>query len=170
MDNQMIFLPLPAELNNPFFFSTKIIKAENDPSKLGIENFMFDALFYNGNESFKPWENQVDSIPIIMVEWEKNKDQLEKLHRNRDQKNTLHLMKKSIGLFLEFLFWSNDRPVSLQQPIPCYPIDYKPVNIEERIAFIISRPNLYHSFRQLSELIMEQEKIYAKKRIKQKSV
>jgi hypothetical protein len=169
MDNQIISLPLPTELDNPFFFPTKIIKVEKNTSMLLTENFIYDALFYNGITSFKPWQNQADAFPHLIEEWEKVREQLEELHRNRDQKNTLNAMKKGIGLFLQLLFWSNDRPVMIKEPISFYPLDCKPVNIEERLAFIISRPNLFHSFRQLSELMVEQEKAFVKKSIRTKA-
>lgn len=113
--------------------------------------------------------DQAKSIPILLAEWEKDKELLAELHRNRDQKNILTIMEKDIGLFLRFLFWSNDKPVSLQEPFPYYQFEYKPFNIEERLAFIISRPTLYHSFRQLSELMVEQEKAFVKKSIRTKA-
>jgi hypothetical protein len=169
MDNPINLLPLPAELDNPFFFSTKIIKVDNNPSKPVTKNFICDVLFYNGIDSFKPWENQTDAIPLLIEEWGRDKKLLEELHRSRNQKDILVIMKKGISLFVQFLFWTNDRPVSLKEPIPFYPVAYKPVNIEERLAFIISRPNLFHSFRQLSELMLEQEKLFVKKNIMKKT-
>ena len=169
MDNQIIPLPLPIELHHPFFFSTKVIEVEISPSMHVTENFMYDALFYNGIASFKPWENPSDAIPQLIEEWKKDRELLEALHRNRDQKNTLKAMKKGIGLFIQFLFWSNNKPVLLKNSISLNSIEYKPVNIEERLAFIISRPTLFHSFRQLSELMVEQEKIFVKKSIMEKA-
>ena len=47
-------------------------------------------------------------------------------------------------------------------------LEMKPVNLEERLGFIISRPTLFHSYRQLTELMVEQEKLYAKKNIVKK--
>jgi hypothetical protein len=169
MDNHIFSLPLPAELDNSFFYSSNIIQVEKKTSRIGKENFIYEVLFYNGVAAYKPWENPTDAIPLLIEEWEGNRDQLEELHRNRDQINTLNVMKKGIGLFIQFLFWSNDRPVSLKEPIPSYPFNCKPVNIEERLAFILSRPNLFHSFRQLSELMVEQEKAFVKKGIVKKA-
>ena len=169
MDESIISLPLPIELDNPFFFTDKIIKVEKNPSGLGTENFIYEAFFYNGMSSFKPWEKQAILIPEVLEEWEKVREQLSELFQNRSQNKILNVMKKGIGLFLQFLFWSNDRPVSLIKPIPSEPLDCKPVNLEERIAFIISRPILFHSFRQLSELMVEQEKAYVKKNIMKKT-
>ena len=78
-------------------------------------------------------------------------------------------MKKGIGLFLQFLFWSNDRPISAIESTPLNLLEIKPVNLEERLGFIISRPNLFHSYRQLSELMVEHEKLFAKNKIIKKA-
>jgi hypothetical protein len=115
-----------------------------------------------------PTENSSDSISLLLTEWNTIKAELEILYRNRDQKNTLHGMKKGIGLFLQFLYWSNDSHVKVKELKPLDSLEIIPVNLDERLGFIINRPNLFHSYRQLSELMMEQEKLYAKKNIVKK--
>ncbi|MDQ0197544.1 YpoC family protein [Neobacillus ginsengisoli] len=120
-------------------------------------------------ELYNSCQNSNEAISQIIEEWLKVKVVLEELYRNRDQINTLVSMKKGIELFLQFVFWTNEKQVILQEPIPWNHIEYKPVNIEERFEFIMSRPNLFHSFRQLSELMVEQEKQYMKKNIMKKA-
>lgn len=115
-----------------------------------------------------PTENSNDSISILLTEWNTIKAELEILYRNRDQRNTLHGMKKGIGLFLQFLYGSNDSPVTVKDLKPLDSLKIIPVNLDERLGFIINRPNLFHSYRQLSELMTEQEKLYAKKKIVKK--
>ncbi len=105
-------------------------------------------------------------ITNLRAEWNRVKVELETLFRNRDQKTALHGMKKGIGLYIQFLFLSNDRQVHDLESFDS--LEIKPVNLEERLGFIINRPNLFHSYRQLSELILEQEKLYAKKNIVKK--
>ena len=78
-------------------------------------------------------------------------------------------MEKGIGLFIQFLSWSNDSQLTLKNLNQLTLLEIKPVNVEERLGFIISRPNLFHSYRQLSELMVEQEKLYAKKNIVKKA-
>ncbi|MEH7250439.1 YpoC family protein [Neobacillus niacini] len=107
-----------------------------------------------------------EAITRLRAEWNQVKAELENLFRNRDQKTTLHGMNKGIGLYIQFLFLSNDRQVHDLESFDTLVI--KPVNLEERLGFIINRPNLFHSYRQLSELILEQEKLYAKKNIVKK--
>ncbi|SDL93789.1 YpoC family protein [Bacillus sp. OK048] len=107
-----------------------------------------------------------EAIPLLAAEWNQLKGELETLYRNRDQKTTLDGMKKGIGLYIQFLYLSNDRQGKDLESFDS--LEIKPVNLEERLVFILSRPNLFHSYRQLSELMMEQEKLYAKKNILKK--
>jgi hypothetical protein len=106
---------------------------------------------------------------VILEEWRTVKGKLEYLFRERDQTNTKSFMEKGIDLFKQFLALTNDRTAPFENTIPYDRMAYKPVNLEERLGFIMARPNLYHSFRQLSELMVEQEKLYVKTRIKKSS-
>lgn len=109
-----------------------------------------------------------EAISRLLVDWVHIKTELEVLYRNRDQKSTIQGMKKGIGLFIQFLFWGNEKEINLKAFEPLERLEIKPVNLDERLGFIIRRPNLYHSYRQLSELMVEQEKLYAKKNILKK--
>jgi hypothetical protein len=108
------------------------------------------------------------NISFLISKWDGVKSDLETLYRNRDQQATLQLMKKGIIYFIQFLYWSNGRQVNSKEPIPLNQFEIKPVNFEERLTYILSRPNLFHSYRQLSELFTEQEKLFAKKNIVKK--
>jgi hypothetical protein len=113
-------------------------------------------------------ENVDQAISNLLSDWERIKVELEILYRNRDQKSTLQGMKKGIGLFIQFLYWSNDRQINSKEPVSINQLVITPVNLDERLAYILSRPNLFHSYRQLSELMTEQAKQYAKKNIVKK--
>jgi hypothetical protein len=113
-------------------------------------------------------ENVDQAISNLLSDWERIKVELEGLYRNRDQKSTLQGMKKGIGLFIQFLYWSNDRQINSKEPSSINQLVITPVNLDERLAYILSRPNLFHSYRQLSELMTEQAKQYAKKNIVKK--
>jgi hypothetical protein len=113
--------------------------------------------------------NQMTEVSSILQEWSGVKARLEELFHERNHENTRELMQHGIGLFVQFLYLSNGKTVSSESPIPLMQFDLKPVNIEERFAFIKSRPSLFHSFRQLSELMVEQEKMFVKNNIIKKS-
>lgn len=112
-------------------------------------------------------KNEVE-ISNLLTEWKNSKEELEVLFREREYKNAKVLMDKGIQLFTQFLAWSNDLPVTLNA-LNFKQLEFKPVNVEERLAFIISRPSLYHSYRQLSELMIEQEKLFVKRNILKKA-
>lgn len=116
-----------------------------------------------------PDGNQEEEITRLLEGWGKVQGDLEILYQNRDQKKTILGMEKGIALFIQFLFWTNDQPVMLKEPNPLNRIEIKPVNLEERLGFILARPNLFHSYRQLSELMIELEKLFVKKKIKKAS-
>jgi hypothetical protein len=114
-------------------------------------------------------DNKEVEISKILLEWENSKVQLDALFHKRDNKNAKALMEKGIKLFIQFLARSNDLPETLDKSINYKQFEFKPVNVDERLSFIISRPALYHSYRQLSELMMEQEKLYVKRNILKKA-
>ncbi|MBM7654887.1 YpoC family protein [Neobacillus cucumis] len=105
----------------------------------------------------------------LMAEWESIQRQLEPLFRARDFKSTNQWMEKGINLFLQFLYLTNDETFIPHNQITLNQFPFKPVNLEERLGFIKSRPGLYHSYRQLSELMIEQEKQFVKGNIVKKS-
>lgn len=94
----------------------------------------------------------------IILRWKQSKLALEGLFKNREGDKVLPIMKESIELFYEYLFISNGKKVNGKLN------DYlvKPVNVQERLNFIETKPRLYHSYVQLAELFSEQEKLIAK--------
>lgn len=156
-------LKIPSELNHSFFFTTETLKVEE---QIAVEfnssyPFIYEIGFYNGIEMPRPWENPESSIQLLLAKWKELRHQLETLFASREFTAAMVPMKWSIAIFIEMLFWTNNKPVffpleKVQQ------FDFKPVNVQERLEFIISRPILYHSFVQLSELINEQEKHFTK--------
>ncbi len=115
-----------------------------------------------------PVDNLDEAITMLLTEWEEVKGELENLFRHRDQKTALNVMRTGIGLFIQFLYLTNEKQVIVSKLEPIESLEIKPVNVDERLEFIISRPNLYHSYRQLTELITEQGKLYAKNKIVKK--
>jgi len=114
-------------------------------------------------------EAKEESISILLTEWKALNGQLEVLFHERNQLKARVLMGKGINLFIQFLSLSNGLPAVQDKPFTPEQFHYKPVNVEERLGFIMSRPALYHSYRQLSELMVEQEKLYAKRNILKKA-
>ncbi|WP_423407209.1 YpoC family protein [Heyndrickxia sp. MSNUG] len=94
----------------------------------------------------------------IILKWKQSKLALEGFFKNREGEKVLSIMNDSIELFNEYLFISNGKKVNGK--INDYLV--KPVNVQERLNFIETKPRLYHSYVQLAELFSEQEKLFAK--------
>jgi len=159
-----IIIKVPSELNHSFFFTKDVMEIEDE---ITVEfhssiPFVYEIGFYTELNMPRPWEYPEEAISILLEEWNKLKNQLETLFSSRDIVSAMDQMKQSTVIFIEMLFWTNGQPVHF--PLDnIQKLDYKPVNIQERLEFIISRPKLYHSFAQLSELFIEQEKHFTKK-------
>lgn len=163
--NVNVMLSVPKELIHPFFFSgnEKLIVQEVQLIQLDLSlPFIYEAAYFSGKQSIKPWEIHEQSISVLLEEWQKIKEILEKLFANRDQNQVISPMKKGISLFLEFVFWANGHPAILSKGFEKDQFSIKPVNIIDRLEFIIQRPSLYHSFIQLAELMSEMNKHYKK--------
>lgn len=104
-------------------------------------------------------QDHVQAVERVLDEWNKCKENLTTHFKNRDSEKALPLMERAIDLFQQLLFLSNSMNPDLYSIIEC---KIKPVNVEERLNFIVSKPKLFHSFKQLAELFDEQEKQFAK--------
>lgn len=110
-----------------------------------------------------------NSLSRLVETWLLLKAEIEELHRQRKKEGTAEATQKGLELFLEFLYRSNDHPYNTDDRFSFSGLEYKPVNLSERIDFILNRPGLFPSYIQLCELMVEQEKIFAKKKIKKAS-
>jgi hypothetical protein len=104
-----------------------------------------------------------EKISILLIRWQEIKNELTELFKRRESKKTLIPMQEGIEHFYNFLFWTNDLEKSTDEKA-MLELKWKPVNTLERLSFIKNRPNLYHSFIQLTELMNEQEKQFNKKK------
>ena len=70
-------------------------------------------------------------------------------------------MIEGIALFIKLVFWTNEQPVRLKNIfVELEQFPATPVNVRDRLEFIMARPAHYHAYIQLSELMVEQEKIF----------
>lgn len=129
--------------------------------------FPYDFAYFHGLDGYHPWEHIEKHMSFLLNEWKKIDTDCQKLFSERKAKQALKPMKEGIALFFTLMFWIHHQPVQLhdwEQKVKEFPI--KPVNLVERLTFIVERPTLYHSFIQLGELFHELEKHYAKSMIK----
>ncbi|WP_050632304.1 YpoC family protein [Bacillus andreraoultii] len=149
-------------LNHRFFYEGKMT-----PSDF----FVDENKYYLGDLGDTPWLMGESEIKKILSEWNELRIKLLKLFKERQNKETRLFMVKGISLFLKLLFWTNERPVVLTRlEEELNRLKVKPVNIEDRMQFLMNRPTLHHAFIQLSELIVETEKMFYKNLVIKKRV
>lgn len=165
-------LNVPTELKCTLFFSDESVCINQETIKVWKElslfsEFPYEFSFFHGIDVYHPWEHVEKHAVFLLAEWKKIKVACQNLFSERKAKQALEPMKEGIALFFTTIFWMNNQPVQLmewEQKVDEFRI--KPVNLVERLTFIVQRPAFYHSFIQLSELFRELEKNYVTNIIK----
>ncbi|RFU68462.1 hypothetical protein D0469_12040 [Peribacillus saganii] len=165
----LVTCKIPAGLAHPFFYPFGELTLDLDSfqvwnSDAAFAVFPYELLASNGSDGFKPWENDRQALPDLFEKWNTNKLEAGQFFAERNVKKVERPMKEGLAIFISGLFWMNAQPVALSAwPASLTEISFKPVNAAERLDFILARPLLYHSYKQLSELMLELEKQYYKK-------
>ena len=155
------------ELNlEPFNFEynqldkNDFLRWNNDIFNFG---FPYEYYYFKGNDLYRPWEDFSVIREQLTNEWAEIVRQLEIMFANREKQEIKPYLLKGIVLYVSFMYWSNQVPVNLCGFPACLKeLKGKPVNVEERLPFILARPYFYPSFMQLKSLMEEQIKIAAK--------
>jgi hypothetical protein len=172
---QSISLKVPKELDHSLFFPEKepILEKERYAGwseTIQFEAFPYELLYYNNVEAYAPWNKGAMHVKELLEIWKGIDSECSLLFSERKVGQTLGLMKKGIGLFLTAVYWMHGRPVVLNDfRVQIESFNNIPVNMDERLSFILARPAFFHSYRQLSELFREFEKQYVKFMIKNKN-
>ncbi|WP_285614002.1 YpoC family protein [Pseudobacillus badius] len=150
---------IPEQLKHSLFFSEK--ERVEWPAEASLSSAPF--FIYELSGEGKPWLVEDKGLDMIEKEWFLLKAELESKFQRRDR-DTQVQMKAAIALFLMKLFWGNGQPVRLNGwDKQVKKLDVQPVNVTDRLAFVFHRPYSYHSYRQVRELMIEQDKLLAKK-------
>lgn len=141
----------------------QILNIESDvtfDAGIGIHPFLFDMVYSVGIEGIKPWEDPIPSIALILDRWEQSEEQIANLFSLRKRNEALEPMKQQICSFIAILFWLNKQPVRSMKNLKdeMSKLERKPVNVCERVEYILSAPNHHHSFTQLKQLFIELKK------------
>jgi hypothetical protein len=134
--------------------------------KVKAEPFYFDMLYLVGEKLTEiPWEQSERSIPIVFKQWKELKSQLQEgFTQRKSSKHNESALIHALSLFIVCLFWTNETHVKglHVKNMMISDLILKPVNCEERLAFVIDKTTQYHSFVQLQQLFDELEKIFHK--------
>ncbi|MCM3109303.1 YpoC family protein [Lederbergia lenta] len=144
---------LPDQLQHPLF------------NEAQLKLFSEEIGYYTRDKTkVYPWQQMDQNITGLLFQWEQLNGVLEKQFKvnKNGEKN---MMLEAIAIFLQLLFWTNGEPVNLKHlegKLTNFQI--KPFNIYDRLIFIFSRPTSFHTFKQLQELMLEQQKKFAVKK------
>ncbi|MCK1991276.1 hypothetical protein GW626_13105 [Peribacillus muralis] len=169
---QLVSVKVPKELDHPLFFPEKKIVLDKElyaewSVSIPYESFPYEVLYLSDVVSYTPWLKGTEHVKEVLEKWKQIDSECRLLFSERKAGQTLGLMKRGISLFLAAVFWLHGRPVMLsawQGQMESF--ETIPVNVTERLSFILSRPAFFPSYRQLSELFQEFEKQYVKYMIK----
>lgn len=155
---------LPADFRcEPFYNGSQSIVICSD-DKPFERRLLTSYFYYDITEEERPWENPASFLPQMFVLWREREAELRSFFQKRDGKNGRTLMIAMTAVFIDALFWLNKKKVGQLQDIEAAAarLKHKPVNIDERLRFILIKPDSYHSFTQLRALMNELEKLTAR--------
>lgn len=130
-----------------------------------FEKIIQQVPFYFDLEgALAPWNERETYVPLLFSVWQKLLPTLEACYEDRDVQRAKGPMLLATAAFIDALFWTNEQPVERLIGVEedANELAVKPVNIEERLAFLLAAPNKYHSFVQLRAMMDELRKMYAK--------
>lgn len=166
MKQESHVISIPPELRHPFFFEVDEIEWEGTNNDI---LFYEEISFYNQLQAAeKPWLNPKKNLQKLIDKWNLLRDEIAEMFKNRKQKEASQMMKKGISYFFQYLYWTNGQPARMTNIEQLKDLEVHPVNVVERLQFIMNRPRLHHSYIQLDELFTEQQKHFMKKMIMKK--
>lgn len=152
--------------NSPFNeWETKIEIDETEQWEtiLLLAPFILDQL-----DDVAPWENPNVYLPTVFSSAQQKLQQAKECFQQRNKTEASKPLLFSLALFLDALFWMNHQPFislnDLSETISS--LQWKPINVIERVDFILQKPTLFHSSIQLEQLLDELIKVNAKRKIK----
>ncbi|MBB6452241.1 hypothetical protein HNQ94_000686 [Salirhabdus euzebyi] len=105
-------------------------------------------------------------VKAYIDDWKSHESELAECFRNKQLQYSEKEMIRQIKQFKTALYFCNEiNPKENLKPSDVSEMEYRPVNILERLSFMEERPNHYHSFIQLRECFHELEKIYARAKV-----
>ena len=163
-----LIIQIPESFHSKLFFldfTVQVNMKKTFKEHIKEDLFLYDLLFKLKKPiDYKPWKDRENSVPILFEVWQEQKDILTELFKKRDKHTSQKLMVQQIAVFLEALFWANQKPVNslVTWKEEVKSLTIKPVNLIERFEFIMNGPDHYHSFIQLSQLFDELLKQFQK--------
>ncbi|WP_430510248.1 YpoC family protein [Gottfriedia solisilvae] len=153
-------------LNPPFYMDSND-EIEQDSIMIKNKPFSYESLHLLEESSISSQEVRDKIIQEMFLQWKEESELLTGYFRLRNRKSALEPMTRGLANFISITTWLNGKILTnindLLNELDLLTI--KPINLNERISFVIKQPDHYHSFIQLSGLYTELEKLYYKQKI-----
>ncbi|EFO7246107.1 hypothetical protein HNE19_000649 [Listeria monocytogenes] len=154
------------ELTHPDFPAPDVILEEYDPESIYVSGLPFwqEQQFFTKGGGVIPWKNETERACRKLAKHMTNLAESMEADLKVHKKPSPVTVRDALGIFLSILFWSNHRPVQLDNLMDqIKTLETKPLNLDERLEYVLKRCNTYLGFRQLNELMLEQRKLIAKR-------
>ncbi|MET3195420.1 YpoC family protein [Gottfriedia sp. OAE603] len=154
-------------LLNPPFYMEGNNEIEQDSIMIKNKPFSFESLHLLEESSIGSQEVRDKIIQEMFLQWKEESDLLTGYFRLRNRKAALEPMLRGLANFISITTWLNGKILTNINDLlnELDSLTIKPINLNERISFVIKQPDHYHSFIQLSGLYTELEKLYYKQKI-----
>lgn len=132
------------------------------------EALKITPFFIDNDKSFCPYEDPDLYLVTVFQEGKEKLTEATQYFQKRQKNKAKKPLLFSLALWIDSLYWMNYQ--RFQGFLTIYEtmeqLEWKPINVEERIQFILSQSTLFHSSIQLEELYEELIKINAKRKSK----
>ncbi|MBU9714636.1 YpoC family protein [Evansella tamaricis] len=129
--------------------------------------FLPDITFYYGKTTGlvePPWHNPEKIRNIIMTSWKQTGiPRLKDCFNQRDRVSAKPLMLKYLSFYIQLMHWIQGQPVHDIRNVPTdlSQREFSPMNITDRLSFILTSPDHHHSFTTLIQIFEETNKKWA---------
>ncbi|RSL33427.1 hypothetical protein D7Z54_10700 [Salibacterium salarium] len=134
--------------------------------------FLAEILWHNEKIIIPPWNLPLRYVPQIHYAWEEEGQWIESYFSKRDRKAARPYMIKHTANLLSAISWMNHREVPTASPdllqTEFNKMNKVPMNMGDRIRFIVQNPDHYLSFNQLKGLFIESKKQFAMVKIEER--
>ncbi|MCM3713549.1 hypothetical protein M3202_05595 [Alkalihalobacillus oceani] len=156
-------MKIPASFRRPPFFQkeTELTPAQ---AQSFPETLLKTPFYYDLTQEERPWLHKRETVPLLFALWRQIEPQLAACYSERKPQAAKQRMIAMSALYMNCLWWSHGRPVTSLHQLEetSEALLYKPVNIGERLHYVLSDLPRFHAFLQLKALFDEQQKIFAK--------
>ncbi|PGL71925.1 YpoC family protein [Bacillus sp. AFS055030] len=151
----------------PFYKDNTSDQIINEEIKIKNKPFFYESNQILVNKSSNIPNESDEIMKEMFNEWKEESEHISNYFKQRNRKLAYEPMIRGLANFISILTWINGKMLLnlTNLLIELDKLQVKPINLDERIRFVLNQPDHYHSFIQLSGLYTELEKLYYKQKI-----